>query len=345
MRLITTEAVTKFHPDKYADQISDAIVTAYMRADKNSRCGIEVMVKDTTVIIAGEISSSAEIDIDPIVYRVAEKLGYQVDEIDCLITEQSPEISRAVDGNPAEIGAGDQGMVFGYASSETESKLPVAFDIANRIVTAIEEDVDNNPESPLRGDGKTQVTIDLDTGVITNVVVSVCHKPDIALTDLRRYVRELLKGVVYPYPRKWHINPAGAWTVGGPTADCGLTGRKIVCDQSGGAWAVGGGSLSGKDVSKIDRTATYMARRIACELVDKFRLHSCAVQLAYVIGRPTPVSVYARGSNGFNYGGYVVKNYDLTVKGMIDYLNLYDADFEVIAEGCHFFNKETGGAR
>ncbi len=342
MKLFTTEAVTKFHPDKVADQIADAITTAHMRGDRNARCGVEVLVKDHTVVLAGEISSTAQVDTDAIVVRVMNKLGYTVDKIINFISEQSPEISQAVNKDD-DIGAGDQGIVFGYASSECPSKLPMAVDIANRIVTLIEQDVDNNPDTILYGDAKTQVTIDLDSGLITDIVVSACHKENVPLEEVRKYIRSLLYGVAYP--NRWHINPAGEWTIGGPTADCGLTGRKIVCDQYGGAWTVGGGALSGKDVSKVDRTGTYMARRIACDLVDKFRLRFCTVQLAFVIGRTDPISVSAKGSDGRNYASYVMKNYDLTIKGMIEFLDLYNKDFEKLAEGCHFYDKETGGAR
>ncbi len=340
MKLFTTEAVTKYHPDKYADQISDALVTAYMLGDRNSRCGIETLVKGNTVVLAGEVTSTAKVDVEGFVHHVAKKLGYKVDEIINLITEQSPEISQAVN-KENYIGAGDQGIVFGYATSECPSKLPLAFDIANRIVTLIENDVETHPQTILKGDGKAQVTIDMDNGLITDIVVSVCHKEDYSIEEVRQYVRALLHGVAYP--NKWHINPAGAWTVGGPTADCGLTGRKLVCDQYGGYWAIGGGALSGKDVSKVDRTGTYMARRIACELVDKYKLRFCNVQLGFVIGNPYPISVNAKGSDGRNYTNYVRDKYDLSVKGMIDYLDLYNKDFEKLAEGCHFYDKETGG--
>ncbi len=343
MKLFTTEAVTKFHPDKYADQIADALVTAFMREDRNSRCGIEVMVKDYTVVLGGEVKTTAKIDIEYIVHRVAAKLGYQVDEIINLLSEQSLEISNAVDGGD-ELGAGDQGIVFGYASNETPSKFPMAVDVANRIVAAIEKDVDENPDTILKGDGKTQVTIDQDTGVLTDIVVSVCHKEGIDIDDVRRYVRKLLYGIAYP--DKWHINPAGAWSICGPVADCGLTGRKIVCDQYGGAWCVGGGALSGKDVSKVDRTGTYMARKIAVDLCNQYRhLRYAWVQLAFVIGSPEPISISAKGSDGRNYAKQVREKYNLTVKGMIEALNLYEEDFEKRAEGNHFFDKETGLAK
>ena len=343
MKLFTTEAVTKFHPDKYADQISDAIVTACMRKDRNSRCGIETLVKGKTVVLAGEVKTKAKINYEAIVRRVANKLGYEVDKVINLISEQSSEISKAVDGKEDIIGAGDQGIVFGYASNETKSYLPLAVDIANRIVTIIEKDVDTNPDTVLVGDAKTQVTVDKVNGAVETIVVSACHKPDADISAVRQYIRKLLHGVAYP--NRWIINPAGAWTKGGPEADCGLTGRKIVCDQTGGAYCVGGGALSGKDVSKVDRTGTYMARKSACDLVEKFHLRICSVQLGFVIGNPYPISISVKGSDGRNYADYVRKTYDLSVKGMIEALDLYNKDFEKIAEGCHFFDKDTFGHR
>lgn len=175
MKLFTTEAVTKFHPDKYADQISDAIVTACMRQDRNSRCGIETLVKGKTVVLAGEVKTTAKNDYEAIVRRVASKLGYEVDNIINLLSEQSSEINKAVDGAEDKIGAGDQGIVFGYASNETKSYLPLAVDIANRIVATIEKDVDTNPDTILTGDAKTQITIDLENGCVMDVVVSACQ--------------------------------------------------------------------------------------------------------------------------------------------------------------------------
>ena len=342
MRLFSTEAVSKYHPDKYADQISDTILTECLRQDKSSHCGIETLVKNDTIVLAGEVTTSALLDYSSIVERVALKLGYPVSNIINLIGIQSPEINRAVSKSLA-IGAGDQGIMFGYATAETPSKLPYAFDIANRIIARIEEDVDGNSSSILNGDAKTQVTVDLDTGKLTDIVVSVCHKPTVSLEMLRNYMHELLVDI--PSPVRWHINPAGMWTVGGPIADCGLTGRKIVCDQYGGFCAVGGGALSGKDPTKVDRTATYMARTIACDILDKFSLSECEVQLGYVIGEENPVSVHVKADCNVNLDTYVKDNYDLSVNGMIKHLHLYDQDYGIIAEGCHFYDKETGTAR
>ena len=342
MKLFSTEAVSKYHPDKYADQISDAILTECLRQDATSHCGIETLVKDDIVVVSGEIKTEAVIDIPSIVAKVANKLHYPIRCVIDLLGTQSNEINHAVT-KAESVGAGDQGIMFGYATAETDSKLPFAFDIANRIIARIEEDVDGNSSSILCGDAKTQVTVDLDTGKITDIVVSVCHKPNYSNAMVRGYVLELLSDI--PAPKRWHINPAGKWTVGGPTADCGLTGRKIVCDQYGGFCAVGGGALSGKDPSKVDRTATYMARQIACDLVDKFGLKECTVQLGFVIGSETPISVCVDADSEIDLSAYVKENYDLSVKGMIKYLGLLNQDYESIAEGCHFYDKASGKER
>ena len=335
MRLFSTEQISKYHPDKYADQISDAILTECIRQDKNSHCGIETMVKDYTVVLGGEITTNAVIDYEAIVNRVADKLNYRVDKIINLIGKQSPEINGAVVADE-NIGAGDQGIMFGYATSETESYLPFGFDLANKIIKIIEKDVVEN--SVLLGDAKCQVTVDLDNpGTVEEILVSVCHRDTYNLEEIRDYIKKLLDGVASP--KKWTINPAGTWNVGGAISDCGLTGRKIVCDQYGGYCAVGGGAFSGKDPSKVDRSATYMARKIAVDLVKNYDLKWCEVQLAYAIGVAEPVSVNIKSDkDNYNFAGVVKNTYDLTPRGIIKELDLLNVDYEKLAEGCHFYN-------
>lgn len=330
MRLFSTEQVSRYHPDKYADQISDAILTECLKQDKTSHVACEALVKDKKVIIAGEIKTRARIDYEAIVRRVAKKLNYEVEEVINLIGEQSPEINEAVGDS---IAAGDQGIMFGYATSETASYLPFAFDLANTIIERIEIDV-LQEGSPLKGDAKTQVTVDLDTNRIITAVVSVCHHEQYTLEYIQDYIKSLLWDIVEP--EKLLINPAGAWTIGGPEADCGLTGRKIVCDQYGGYCAVGGGAFSGKDPSKVDRSATYMARRIAKDIVQTFKEKDCSVQLAYAIGQAAPVSVSAIGATGNDYSPWVIGRYDLTPAGIIRHLDLYGIAYDQLAEGCHF---------
>lgn len=334
MRIFTTEQISKYHPDKYADQISDAILSACLKQDPKSRVACETMCKNNTVIIAGEITTNAKIDYQEIVLSVAKKLNYQVDDIINLISTQSPEIGNAV--NQEQTCAGDQGIMFGYACDETDSYLPLGFDLANKIIEKIEKDVENNKDTILKGDAKTQVSVDLDSNKVTAVLVSVCHNENITLKNIQDYIAKLLVDLI-PSDAQLTVNPAGTWNVGGPTSDCGLTGRKIVCDQYGGYCAVGGGAFSGKDPSKVDRSATYMARRIAVDLVKEFNLKSCEVQLSYMIGRKDPMSVIINpiGKNKLPDVEYVVKHYDLTPDGIIKHLDLLNLDYELIAGGNH----------
>ena len=340
MRLFSTEQISKYHPDKYADQISDAILTECLSQDRDSHCGIETMVKDNTVVLGGEITTNAKVDYIDIVRRVSDKLGYTVDAVINLIGKQSHEINEAVTSEK-KIGAGDQGIMFGYATAETESRLPFGFDIANKIIAAIENDIDTNPNCPFKGDAKTQVTVDLDAeptlDSVKTILVSVCHKQMATLDDVKAAVTKLIAGIFGEHELpELIINPSGTWTLGGPTADCGLTGRKIVCDQYGGYCAVGGGAFSGKDPTKVDRSATYMARHLACKLLDIYQLKWCEVQLGYAIGIAEPVSVVVKNDKNLPLEDYVRENYDLTPLGIIEKLNLIDRDYERLAEGCHF---------
>ena len=340
MRFFSTEQVSKWHPDKYADQISDAILTAYLRQDKHAHVAVETMVKGETVVLGGEITSTANVSHKEIIQRVADKLGYKVTEIIDLIGRQSPEINGAV--GEAE-GAGDQGMMFGFATDQTTSHLPLGFEIANSVIKAIEEDIETNPETILKGDAKCQVTMEDET-YLRNILVSVCHKEGYAIEAVRNYVKHLIVDKMFPFYDDeqtldvfsiLQVHPAGTWTIGGPAADCGLTGRKIVCDQYGGYCAVGGGAFSGKDPSKVDRSAAYMARKIAVDMVKKYG-GDCEVQIAYAIGVAQPVSVSAQSTRAGDLSDEVEKTYDLTPKGIIKALDLYNKDYEKIAEGCHF---------
>lgn len=339
MNLFSTEQVSKYHSDKYCDQISDAILTAYLKRDKGAHCGIETMAKDNTIVLAGEISSSAEVSHENVVRKVAEKLNYKVDKVIDLIGFQSPEINNAV-SRKEKIGAGDQGMMYGYATNETSSMLPFGFHLANKIIEALE----NNPHGILKGDAKTQVTVD--RGIkgpesVRKIVISACHDERVPLDIAKAYINDILNDVLQKEEVNKEflqkiINPSGSWTIGGPTADAGLTGRKIVCDQYGGYCPVGGGAFSGKDPSKVDRSAAYMAREIACQLVEKEHLEWCEIQLAYAIGIPEPVSISVKNNRGVDFSKQIEQEYDLTPKGIIKYLKLLDRDYEKIAEGCHY---------
>lgn len=344
MRLFSTEQVSKYHPDKYADQISDAVLDACLAQDPHSRVACECMVKGTTVILAGEITTKAQVNYGEVVQRVAKKLNYKADRVMTYIDTQSPEIAGGVDGGE-EMGAGDQGMMYGYATRETESRLPFGFDLANRIIKTIEDDVEKNPDTLLKGDAKCQVTVDLDAPPtmesVKKILVSVCHKEGITEGAIEHEVHSLLWSCgIDTHKVEVIVNPAGAWTIGGPVADCGLTGRKIVCDQYGGYCPVGGGAFSGKDPSKVDRSGAYMARRIACAVVDYFDVEWAEVQIAYAIGQAEPMSVSVktdadRVCNAIA-SDWAQEHFDLTPKGIIEALNLLAPHYEKRAEGCHF---------
>lgn len=343
MRLFSTEQVSKYHPDKYADQISDAILDACLKQDRSSRVACETMVKGNTIILAGEITTAAEVNYAEVALRVAKKLGYKADNVLVYIDTQSPEIAAGIrEGH--DLGAGDQGMMYGYACNETESLLPFGFDLANRIIAGIERDVETNPETVFKGDAKCQVTVDLDEkptmDSVKKILVSACHEERASLDEVRHSIYEILWdcGVDTRFV-EIIANPAGTWTIGGPTADCGLTGRKIVCDQYGGYCPVGGGAFSGKDPSKVDRSGAYMARRIACDLVRRYGLEFAEVQIAYAIGQTHPMSVNVRTNlpeHDAYYAEEILNDYPLTPAGIIAALNLLGKNYETLAEGCHY---------
>jgi S-adenosylmethionine synthetase len=353
MKLFSTEQISKYHPDKMADQISDAILTACLKGDPDSRVACETMVKNRTVVLAGEITTQAKIDIFKTVQKVAKKLDYKIDEVINLLDKQSLEIASAVD-NPLDendLGAGDQGMMFGYATRETESMLPYGFDLANRIIKAIEENKDNLQEaSVFRGDAKTMVTVDLHKPAgpesLHTILISACHVKNLSLQNLKSELLRAMRDAGLPEFEegvkkhfKLIVNPAGPWTIGGPTADSGLTGRKIVCDQYGGYTPVGGGAFSGKDPSKVDRSASYAARKLAVDLLKEHSiLKWVEVQIAYAIGQPLPISINVKTNKpdidhllnaGIDYMAF-------TPAAIISRLNLKHLDYEKLAEGCHY---------
>ena len=342
MRLFSTEQVTKYHPDKYADQISDAVLTACLQEDPESRVACECLVKGGTVVLAGEITTTAKVNYAEIATRVARKLGYTANNIITYIEQQSPEIAGGVKSGD-DLCAGDQGIMFGYATKETESGLPYALDLANMLCRVLEFDAEQ-PNSALKGDAKVQVTVDLekprDDRSLVEILISVCHKEQYTLEEIRNYVENIVEysGIDIGEARL-NINPAGRWTIGGPAADCGLTGRKIVCDQYGGFCPVGGGAFSGKDPSKVDRSAAYMANYIARELVKNNDIEYAEVQLAYAIGEAQPMSVHVetnRRDIDRTLAEIVAEQYDLSPAGIIKFLDLLNVDYEKLAEGCHY---------
>ena len=350
MRLFSTEQVSKYHPDKYADQISDAVLDECLRQDQDSRVACETMVKGNVVVLAGEITSTATLDYADIVSRVGKKLGYKVDRVLTYIEKQSPEIESGLRIGTQNQGAGDQGMMYGYACRETESLLPFGFDLANRIIKAIEEDVERNNRQGFTGDAKCQVTVDLDAppdaSSVKKILVSACSTNGMTIYGVKERIQQLIRTVnplLIPTTCEIVANPAGLWTQGGPAADAGLTGRKIVCDQYGGYCPVGGGAFSGKDPSKVDRSGAYMARRIACDIVKNFdSVQTAEIQIAYAIGRAEPMSVSVKTTGqtppAFDdlLVAWIEKSYDLTPAGIISALEMKSQSYERLAEGCHY---------
>lgn len=349
MRLFSTEQVSRWHPDKMADQISDAILTACLKEDPEAHVACECLLKGNDCIIAGEITTTATVDFSEVAKRkLAEFEPWKEYKITNLVQKQSAEINLAVNQDE-NIGAGDQGIMFGYATAETKSRLPYGFDLANRIIKVLERITEE--DGVLKGDAKTQVTVDLDKepgpDQVETIVISACQHDVIKFEAFRIYV--VCKLQEYIPEIKWLdliqankllINPAGKWTLGGPDADAGLTGRKIVCDQYGGYCPVGGGAFSGKDPTKVDRSGSYMARKIAVDLLEKYQLKWCEVQIGYAIGIAQPVSVSIKNDKELDLDLEVAERYDLTPRGIINYLGLLKINYEQLASGCHYYSEE-----
>lgn len=357
--LFTSESVSEGHPDKIADQISDAILDAILAEDKAARVACETMVKTGVAIIAGEISTSAWVDLENIVRNVITDIGYTSSDIgfdgeSCavmnLIGKQSAHINQGVDrGNPEEQGAGDQGLMFGYATNETPEMMPAAIYYSHRLVEKQAELRRNGKLNWLRPDAKSQVTLRYNDGnieAIDAVVLSTQHSPDISHADLVEAVREEIIKPVLPANllhdgTKYHINPTGNFVIGGPVGDCGLTGRKIIVDTYGGWARHGGGAFSGKDPSKVDRSAAYAARYVAKNVVAAGLADRCEVQVSYAIGvaEPTSVSVTTFGTNKVpeaSIEALIRKHFDLRPYGIIKMLDLIQPIYQTTASYGHF---------
>jgi len=356
MRLFSTEQVSKYHPDKYADQISDAILDAALKKNKNARVAAETLVKDKIVIVAGETSEDfSREEIEAIVKNIAFKLRYEVESVINLLGKQSQQINHAVDGNDADDpAAGDQGIMFGYATSETTSYLPFGFHIANHIIKHIEHYADEG--RIFKGDAKVQVTVDLDKYTresIHTILVSACHYENIDEKTVKKTIQDIIiNSLRFNECKninevKIIANPSGVWTIGGPVADSGLTGRKIVCDQYGGYVQVGGGAFSGKDPSKVDRSGSYAAREIAVRAIDKFKkygLTDVQIQVAYGIGIKQPLSVNTILNGTLTADDRkeiqeYINRIELTPGSIIKRLGLRDLKYSEIAGGCHYYGK------
>jgi S-adenosylmethionine synthetase len=359
--LFTSESVTMGHPDKVADHISDAILDAMLEQDPNSRVACETMVKTGMVIVAGEITTKAVVDIPTVVRQTIKKIGYDNPELGfdhegCAVIvsigKQSPDISQGVTegtGLHKEQGAGDQGLMFGYACKETTALMPMPIQMAHNLTTRLEQMRQSKKLPWLRPDGKSQVTVEYENGKprrIHTVVVSTQHAPSIPYRKLRK---QIINKVILPVlPKRlvdkdtiFHVNPTGRFVIGGPRGDCGVTGRKIIVDTYGGRGSHGGGCFSGKDPSKVDRSASYMARYVAKNIVAAGLADACEIQLSYAIGVAEPISVLIDTESTAKISerriSEIVRDiFPLTPKGMIKHLNLARPIYADTSHGGHF---------
>ena len=363
-KLFTSESVSEGHPDKLCDQVSDAILDAALSQDIKARVACETMVKSEedslgVVILAGEITTSANINYDEIVRKTIEEIGY--DSIDLgfdfktvefinKIGLQSRDIAQGVDKeSDEEQGAGDQGLMFGYANNETDVLMPAPITYSHRLVRELAKLRKNNDVNWLRPDAKSQITFRYDSGKVHSVdtiVISTQHSPDVSQKEIKEYVYEkVIKNIL---PEKYmnqdttiHINPTGAFEIGGPVGDCGLTGRKIIVDTYGGMARHGGGAFSGKDPSKVDRSAAYAARYVAKNIVASGLADKCEIQVSYAIGvaKPTSISIDTFGTSKIDESKIVhIINevFDLRPWGITNMLNLLRPIYKDTASYGHF---------
>ena len=361
--IFTSESVSAGHPDKVCDQISDAILDAYLLADPESRVACETMIKNNLVFIAGEITSIAKPDIEKIVRKTILEIGYNDDslgfngsncEIKNLLSQQSPDIAQGVnegEGESHEQGAGDQGLMFGYACNETDSLMPLPIDLAHRLVKKQTELMRSNELSWLRPDAKSQVSVIYENDGktikgLSAIVLSTQHSESISQEEIKDLV---MKKIISPIvPREWmlestkiYINPTGKFVIGGPVGDCGLTGRKIIVDTYGGMARHGGGAFSGKDPSKVDRSAAYAARYVAKNIVAAGLADYCEIQVSYAIGvaEPTSININTFDSEKISKEKLyelVDKHFDLRPKSIIEMLNLKNIRYLPTAAFGHF---------
>ena len=363
--LFTSESVSMGHPDKLADQISDGVLDALFAQDPYSRVACETMVTTGLAIIAGEITTTAVVDFQSVVRDVIREVGYTDDEMGICadtcavmvsIDKQSPDIAQGVNEDSAsgkDVGAGDQGLMFGFACNETPELMPMPIALSHRILNRLVEARQNSEVSWLRPDSKSQVTIEYEgfrPVRVDTVVVSTQHAPDVSHAEIKEYIIEQIVNPILPAELssqgiQFHVNPTGRFVVGGPHGDCGLTGRKIIVDTYGGWGRHGGGAFSGKDPTKVDRSAAYMARHVAKNIVAANLAERCEVQLAYAIGVSEPVSVHVdtQGTGRVDDDQIcrvVQELFSLTPAKIIEYLDLRRPIFRKTAAGGHFGRNE-----
>ena len=361
--VFTSESVSEGHPDKMADQISDAVVDAIISDDPDSRVAVETMVKTGMTIIAGEVRTNTYVDLEEVVRNVITDIGYDNSEVGfdgntCAVLnaigKQSNDIAQGVDaGENKDIGAGDQGLMFGYATNETSVLMPAPIYYSHLLVKRQAEVRKNGTLPWLRPDAKSQVTLRYDQGkpvAIDAVVLSTQHSPDISLRDLQEAVRSEIIAPILPEEwlhegTQYHINPTGQFIIGGPVGDCGLTGRKIIVDTYGGMAHHGGGAFSGKDPTKVDRSAAYAGRYVAKNIVAAGLADRCEIQISYAIGvsEPTSISLDTYGTGKLSedeISNLIREHFDLRPSGLIQMLDLRRPIYRDTAAYGHFGREE-----
>ena len=365
-KLFTSESVTEGHPDKLCDYISDSILDSFYAKDPNARVACETVAGKGEILVTGEITSTAEVDIEEIVRNTIKEIGYDNENTDidyrtCKvhlnISKQSPDIAMGVNKSLEEKngedviseGAGDQGIMFGFACDETENLMPLPIDLAHKLARRLTYVRKNNIINYLRPDGKVQVTVEYDGHApirIDTIVVSTQHLADVDLETLKKDIKEKVIFEIVPKNlldenTKYYINPTGRFVIGGPLGDSGLTGRKIIVDTYGGYARHGGGAFSGKDATKVDRSASYMARFLAKNIVANGFASKCEIQLSYAIGVAKPISIFVEtfGTAKIPEDEIVKKvenNFDLTPRGIINYLDLQKPIYKQTTNYGHF---------